>query len=256
MATSGESWWCHHCRLWRKARSQICDQCGAAAATQRTYAGTPWSEDTWDASSWKQGWAPSAQRPRSPRPKSPRQARSSWDSWDGWQNGNARKGIGQKGGKDKGPGKAHGKQLAQELPHTVQAPKVVMPRPVPAQANPSISSNLLLGALIAHVSEQSDLPPSVRNMLAQHQTNNAKAEGKLLRHWVSKLAQEQKECLSDAGDGNVRTPNLGSCQSGEYAQADSQWSAQLQDATVQLAQKANGEDGTSNPAHMDVDARL
>ena len=211
------------------------------------------------------------QRPRSPRPKSPRQTRGRWDNWDGWQKGNTQKGKGQKGGKGKVPGKAYGNQLASEMPPTVQAPKVVMPRQVPAQANPSISNDPLLGALIAHVSEQSDLPPALRSMLAQHQTSNAKAEGKLMHHWVtkqteakaalSKLAQEQEEY--DATWCAYLTKVMETLEHqilerakvlGEYAQAEAQWSAQLQDATVQLAQRANGEDGSSNQAQMDVDA--
>ncbi|CAE7769607.1 unnamed protein product [Symbiodinium sp. CCMP2592] len=255
MATSGESWWCHRCRLWRKARSQICDQCGAAAATQRTYAGTSWSEDTWDASSWKPGWAPSAQRPRSPRPKSPRQARSSWDSWDGWQNGNAQKGKGQKGGKDKG-GKAHGKQLAQELPNTAG----------PSTSKPSDSQRSSAGGThrtrVRAVGSTS-IPP-------QHACAASNQQRKLLHHWVtkqteakaalSKLAQEQEEY--DANWCAYLTKVMETLEHqildrakvlGEYAQAEAQWSAQLQDATVQLAQRANGEDGTSNQAHMDVD---
>ena len=169
---------------------------------------------------------------------------------------------------DKNKGKGKGKApAASDLPQPAAAPVIPLPKSVTTGGPEASEEGDLLGALLAHLGDAGSLPSSLAERVQSFQATNARSTGKLLHKQVArqteartqlqKLAKDRQQflegwveylkVLTDTVEQQVSkmTQVLS-----DFDSAESQWQAQLTEATDLLSKASGG----SPPAPKSTEA--
>ena len=254
MATQGAKHsWCNNCYANRPSRAAFCPVCGGAL---QTYTATP----------GQQNWVQPPRRQQSPRARrqtSPRQRGGGADKADHGQG--AGKGKARQTSGNKGKGKGAPPKIA-DLPQPALAPNIPVPKIGSGSNAEASEEGELLGALLAHLGDPTALPTALAERVQTFQSANARSTGNLLhkqlarqfeaRTQLQRLAKDKQaflegwaeylKVLTETVDQQVsKMSNVLE----DFDNAESQWQAQLADAT-DLLSKAAGH--TSAPRSADA----
>ena len=166
-------------------------------------------------------------------------------------------------GSGKGPGQSQVRvPEVSDLTQPVGKPNIALPKGA-AQASNTVATDdkKLIGALMAHLAEQSNVPATLQSMMCAYREGNAKTEGKLLHQQVARRTEARTALQKLAGDRRMFMDAWAEYVAGvadmfkqqvsdmqetlqEFRQAEESWQQQLLESTSFLAKNS----GVTEPA--------
>ncbi|CAE7430854.1 unnamed protein product, partial [Symbiodinium pilosum] len=147
----------------------------------------------------------------------------------------AGKGKAQQISGNKGKGKGIPPKIA-DLPQPALAPNIQVPKTGSGSTAEASEEGELLGALLAHLGDPTALPTALAERVQTFQSANARSTGKLLHKQVARQTEARTQLQRLAKDRQVSKMSK---VLEDFDNAESQWQAQLTDAT-ELLSKASG----------------